>query len=242
MSRTYKMPFRYRWMLATTIVATLAAAVCYAGQFVRVHVNEHYDLLRAQQKEMYPDLFSTDLPAYELQTQFNKDFTYWMLIPVIIAFLAIVLYMMVAIREQFRLRRTSAVITYLLIAITVLLPGISYVSMLFFPDADFLLPFAYMGSFLAVPVLFILLIVLRCVSWPVTAPSLMLSPWVGIPGYMALFVLCAGPFAAGAYDVNDPGGVVETTLMTFLLGATVLLMIFDTVLYHHALKKQQKST
>lgn len=150
--------------------------------------------------------------------------------------------MVVAIREQFRLRRTSAVITYLLIAITVLFPGISYISMLFLPDVNILLPFAYLGSFLAVPVLFILLIVLRCVSWPVTAPSLMLSPWVGIPGYMALFVLCAGPFAAGAYDVNDPGGVVETTLMTFLLGATVLLMILDTALYHHTLKKQQKST
>lgn len=94
------------------------------------------------------------------------------------------------------------------------------------------------GSIAMAVLLLVLLVILRISDWPVSAPSPMLSPWVGIPGYLATFFWCSMPFAGGAYDVHDPGGALETLIMTFSLGVTVLLMIVDTALYRHTLKKQ----
>lgn len=238
-SRSCKTSFRCHWMTVTTILAVVFSALCYIGQIVRTRVNEYYELLEDQQKEEYPDLFSTELPAYKMQTQFNEEFSYWMMIPIFLAFLAILLFMIVAIWEQYHLNRIRGTITYLLLAVTLAIPGIGFIGMFAFNWGTNAYVLMLSGSTVMGVVLLLLLIILRISNWPVTAPSPMLSPWIGIPGYIATFFWCSMPFAGGGYDVYDPGGVVETLIMTFFLGATVLLMIVDTALYRRTLKKQQ---
>lgn len=227
-------------MTVTTIFAVVFSALCYIGQIARIRVNEYYELLEDQQKEEYPDLFSTELPAYKMQTQFNEEFSYWMMIPIFLAFLAILLFMIVAIWEQYHLNRIRGTITYLLLTVTLVIPGTGFIGMLAFKWGTNAYVLMLSGSIVMGVILLILLIILRISDWPASAPSPMLSPWIGIPGYIATFFWCSIPFASGAYDVYDPGGVVEALIMTVFLGVTVLLMIADTALYRHMLKNSRK--
>lgn len=236
-SRSCKASFRCRWMTVTTILAVVFSALCYIGQIVRTRVNEYYELLEDQQKEEYPDLFSTELPAYKMQTQFNEEFSYWMMIPIFLAFLAILLFMIVSIREQYHLNRIRGTVTYLFLTLALVIPGCGFIGIFTLKGTEAYVLMLF-GSIAMAVLLLVLLVILRISDWPVSAPSPMLSPWVGIPGYLATFFWCSMPFAGGAYDVHDPGGVLETLIMTFSLGATVLLMIVDTALYRHTLKKQ----
>lgn len=232
-------PYRSRWMLATTILSAVSATMCYIGQFVRVWVNDYYDRLLDQQSAANPGLSLFDLPAYKLQLQFNDEFTYWMLIPIFTAFLSVLLFMVVAIRDQYRLTPLRGAIAYLLIALSIAVSGCTYLTALANDSlADAATALLYTFPFLMIPVLFVALLFLNISGGVVTLPS-MFSPYIGIPLFLNLFTLCFGPFAGGNYDVYDPGGIVETWMMTIFMGLTVLLMIFDTVRYRHALFKAQ---
>ena len=71
MSHLKSRPFRYRWMLVTTIIAAVSAAVCYIGQFVRIRMNAYYNALADGQEAIRPELNFREHPAHDLKSRFN---------------------------------------------------------------------------------------------------------------------------------------------------------------------------
>ncbi|HIR52256.1 MAG TPA: hypothetical protein IAB39_02470 [Candidatus Onthovicinus excrementipullorum] len=240
MSQLKSRPFRYRWMLVTTIIAAVSAAVCYIGQFVRIRMNAYYNALADGQEAIKPELNFWEHPAYELKSRFNEYFSYWMMIPIFVAFLAILLFLVVSAWEQYSLTRLGGGVFYGVMAVALLIPAACYAGAMINYKYTILVAVLFGMPFLMIGVLFMSLLAVRVVRQRKPA-SAMFSPWIGVPGYIALFVLCFGPFAAGNYSATDPGGLVETWLMTILMGMTVLLMIVDTALYHHTLKRRQSA-
>ena len=142
-----------------------------------------------------------------------------------------------AVREQYALTRFGGVLLYGLTASAIVLPAACYVGVMVNANYTALAAVLYTLPFLMIVVLFLTLLALRLARQKKPV-SIMLSPWVGIPGYLTLFVLCFGPFAAGDYGVSAPGGPAETWLMTAALALTVLFMGMDTVLYRRALRRR----
>ena len=201
MSQLKSRPFRYRWMLVTTIIAAVSAAVCYIGQFVRIRMNAYYNALADGQEAIF---------------------------------------LVVSAWEQYSLTRLGGGVFYGVMAVALLIPAACYAGAMINYKYTILVAVLFGMPFLMIGVLFMSLLAVRVVRQRKPA-SAMFSPWIGVPGYIALFVLCFGPFAAGNYSATDPGGLVETWLMTILMGMTVLLMIVDTALYHHTLKRRQSA-
>ena len=240
MSQLHKTPFRYRWMLATTIVATLAAIAGSAGHKLytcyRTALWNQLDVLQAEHPNTFPVF---DIPGYseglDQLHHLEEVLTRCMLAVILIGFLATLLFFVVAMREQYRLTRARGAIVYTLIGLSILLPAVSYIKMTF-SERELSVNFTLiLIASILIPL--VLLVVLQYASWPPKALSPMFSPWIGVPGYLAPFALWAPSYM----DIGDSWSLSAPTLsecFAIFQWATVCLMIVDVVVYRVALHRQ----
>ena len=67
----------------------------------------------------------------------------------------------------------------------------------------------------------------------------MFSPWVGVPGYLALFFLNAPHYVDIGDFVSSSNEEGLAQIFAFLQGVTVCLMAVDTIIYRSALWRKK---
>lgn len=241
-----KLPSRYRWMQATTIIAILAAigdSVCQSMHTrYRTNLWQNLDELQAAHPGIYP-IF--DIPGYSEQldqlNHFEKVLSCWMLFLTLISFLSILLFFVFAMRDQFRLTHIRGGIAYTLIALSILLPAVVFVGRMISKNES-LTTISHAVPIAMALIQLIMLVVLFYTGWPSKAPSPMFSPWIGIPGYIALFFLGAPRYVdiSGFISSSSEEGLAQ--IFAFLQGVTVFLMAVDTAIYRIALWRQKRQS
>lgn len=241
-----KLPSRYRWMQATTIIALLAAiadSVCQSMHTrYRTNLWQNLDELQATHPGIYP-IF--DIPGYSEQldqlNHFEKVLSCWMLLLTLISFLSILLFFVFAMRDQFRLTHIRGGIAYTLIALSILLPAVVFVGRVISKNES-LTTISHAVPIAMALIQLIMLVVLFYTDWPSNAPSPMFSPWIGIPGYIALFFLGAPRYVdiSGFISSSSEEGLAQ--IFAFLQGVTVFLMAVDTAIYRIALWRQKRQS
>lgn len=246
MSRPSKLPSRYRWMQATAIIAILAAIVDFACQSMhtryRTNLWQNLDELQAAHPGIYP-IF--DIPGYSEQldqlNHFEKVLSCWMLLLTLISFLSILLFFVFAMRDQFRLTHIRGGVAYTLSALSILLTAAVFVGRIISKN-ELLTTLSHAVPIAMALIQLVMLVVLFYTDWPSKAPSPMFSPWVGIPGYLALFFLGAPRYVdiSGFISSSSEEGFAQ--IFAFLQGVTVCLMAVDTVIYRIALWRQKRQS
>lgn len=164
-----------------------------------------------------------------------------MLFLTLISFLSILLFFVFAMRDQFRLTHIRGGVAYTLTALSILLPAAVFIGRVISKNESLTTISQAIPITMAL-IQLIMLVVLFYTGWPSKAPSPMFSPWVGIPGYIALFFLGAPRYVDISGFISSSGEEGLAQIFAFLQGVTVFLMAVDTAIYRIALWRQKRQS